>query len=461
LLLVGAVTVVAAILRAIALDSQLWHDEIITLVDFVRKPLPLILKEYGKNNHPLNSVLAHGAVVWLGEHAWSLRLPAAVFGVACIPMVYVLGAMVGSAREGVLAAALLGASYHHVWFSQNARGYTALAFCALVCSVLLLRGMRDGRVRCPIAYGVVAALGVYAHLVMGFVILAHLLGWLWLMARCSDARARSNWWRPALGFGVAGVVTLMLYAPMIFQMYGAYQEPSLLRDVATPRWALRESLHALRVGFGSWGTVLSVALFAVGLWEYRRQKWLVVTLAVLPGALATLGVVVLRQPIQPRFLFFLIGFGALIVVRGAMVVGAWLVRGPVTRRVGATGLGMILVGLVILANVLSLGALYRHPKQDYVGAMRHVDTRRRIGDAVVTAGSAVRPYRDYYGKPWIEVQTVEDVQRIRAATRSVWMIYAMPDYIDRALITLIRRECRGSQVFQGTLAGGEVVACVL
>lgn len=461
MLLLGAVTVVAAILRAIALDSQLWFDEIFTLVDYVRKPLPQILSEYGMNNHPLNSVLAHVTVAWFGEHAWSLRLPAVVFGVASIPAVYALATVVGSAREGLLAACLLAVSYHHVWFSQNARGYTALALCALLCSLFLLRGLRDDRLRWVIGYGVVGALGIYTHLAMAFVVLAHLLGWLWLMAGGTDASARRNWRRPAIGFVLAGIGTLLLYAPMVLQMYVVYRTPTPLWDIATPRWALRETLHALVVGFGSWGALVSVVLFAIGLRDCWRQKWFVVTLVVLPAALTAIGLVLLKQPIQPRFFFFLIGFGALIVARGAMRAGAWIAGAPVARRLGATAIGSALVGAVILANVLSLGSLYRHAKQDYEGAMQYLEARRESGDAVVTAGLAVRPYRDYYGKPWARVRTAEDVQRVRATTRSVWIVYAIPHYMDPALVAWLRRECRSPRVFPGTLAGGEVIVCAL
>jgi 4-amino-4-deoxy-L-arabinose transferase-like glycosyltransferase len=73
----------ALVLRAIGLDSGLWYDEIITLVDSVRAPLYSIVTEFpGNNQHTLFSVLAHISTGVFGEHAWSVRLPSLVFGVA-------------------------------------------------------------------------------------------------------------------------------------------------------------------------------------------------------------------------------------------------------------------------------------------------------------------------------------------------------------------------------------------
>ncbi len=163
LLTVGGLTVLGAVLRAIRLDAGLWYDEIVTLVIAVRLPVDRLLTEFPHNNHhPLYSLLAHLSVTFLGEHAWSLRLPAYAFGVATIPMLYRLGTTVTTRREALLAAALLCVSYHHVWFSQNARGYSLLAFFVLLSTDLLVRGLRGretGRMPWYLGYALAAALG--------------------------------------------------------------------------------------------------------------------------------------------------------------------------------------------------------------------------------------------------------------------------------------------------------------
>src|SRR5947207_1375145 len=91
-MVVSFLTIVAAIFRLIALNRGLWFDEIVTLVESVRLPLAQIVTAYpGTNNHPLYAVLAHASIGLFGEHVWSLRLPAVVFGVISVPMIYWLG----------------------------------------------------------------------------------------------------------------------------------------------------------------------------------------------------------------------------------------------------------------------------------------------------------------------------------------------------------------------------------
>src|ERR1043166_6480075 len=59
----AALTAFAALLRAIGSDSGLWLDEIITLVESVRRPLAQILTAFpGNNQHTLYSVLAPASV---------------------------------------------------------------------------------------------------------------------------------------------------------------------------------------------------------------------------------------------------------------------------------------------------------------------------------------------------------------------------------------------------------------
>ena len=202
MVLLPTLTFLAAALRLHHLDSGLWYDEITTLVDSVRPQFLQIVTHFpGNNDHPLYSVLAHVSVTLFGEHPWSIRLPAMLFGVASIPMLYLFGAAVTSRREALLATAILTVSYHHIWFSQNARGYTALLFWVLLATFLLLRLLSTENRALVVAYGVVAALGSYTHLTMVFVVIGHALicASAWLIQRNSTKEV-PDWRRPAIAF---------------------------------------------------------------------------------------------------------------------------------------------------------------------------------------------------------------------------------------------------------------------
>jgi uncharacterized membrane protein len=130
---------VGLLLRLINLGSGLWYDEIVTLVKYVRlTPSQLLTTCTEFNNHMLFSLLAQASIAIFGESDWALRLPAVLFGVACIPALWWLASLVVGPREALYAAILLTVSYHHVFYSQSARGYTGLLFFSLLSTGLFL-----------------------------------------------------------------------------------------------------------------------------------------------------------------------------------------------------------------------------------------------------------------------------------------------------------------------------------
>lgn len=166
----------ATFLRLLYLNAGLWLDEILTLTRYARLPYQeIILLFDSENQNFLYSLLAHTGLVLFGESAWALRLPAVVFGVAGIAALYFFAREVTTRREALLAAALLTFSYHHVWFSQNARGYSALLFWTLFSSWFFVRALKYDRPEYWIAFAITAAPGVYTHITMLALVLAQFI----------------------------------------------------------------------------------------------------------------------------------------------------------------------------------------------------------------------------------------------------------------------------------------------
>lgn len=462
----AGITAVAAVLRAIGLDSSLWVDEMLS-ISSVRPPVSEILTVFrGDTQHPLYSLLAHLSISALGEDAWTLRLPAFLLGVATVPALYLLGAAIATRLEGLLAAGLLAVAYHHVWFSQNARGYSALAFWAVVSTYLLVRGLRQPGWGSHVAYAIVAALGVYTHLTMVFLVASHVAVTLWLLfvPEGDDLRVR-DWRKQVAGFALAAAFTLLLYAPIMTQVLNFFlRRRSGLRGLSTPAWAFFEALRGLQIGFGANVVLLAAAvLTGCGMWSYLRQSRGVLFLLVLPGFMTFAGALAGRGTMYPRFFFYLLGFAILIMVRGAMVVARWLAG---RRWQGAKAsdtslrLGTAFVILMIVVSALSLTHNYRYPKQDYEGAAAYVERVQQAGDQIVTVGETDF-YRVYYGKPWESVKSAEQLQAAREQHR-VWLLYTLPRYTrNRApdLMLAIERDCPIVRVFRGTLGGGDIIVC--
>ncbi len=263
---------VALGLRCIALNAGLWYDEIGTLVAYVRLPTTQLMTTYTSfNNHILYSLLAKLTTVWFGESAWALRLPAVLFGVASIAAFWWLAVHVVSRWEARFAALLMAVSYHHVWFSQNARGYTGLLFFTLIATTLLLKELRQPSRRLWVAYAVVFVGAMYIHLSAAFIFAAHALtygvffGWGWLRRRswvvAEGPLPGLSQWGPLWGFILGGGLTLAIYAAILPQLINAFSDMAVVPVKVTishtewknPLWTLLEVLRNLsQHGVTSW-----------------------------------------------------------------------------------------------------------------------------------------------------------------------------------------------------------------
>lgn len=472
----GALVLLAAVARGIGLNSGLWLDEIYSLIRSFRAPLGTILTEFwGDNHHPLYAVLAHLSRAVFGEHPWSVRLPAVLFGIATVPALYALARRLLTQREALLACALLAVSYHHVWFSQNARGYSAIAFFTVVLTWLALRGLTDEAPRVWYSYAVFAALAAFTHLTAILVVVGHgvavavyLLGVQrsspprWLLAR-----------RAALGFALAAAITFALYLAMLSQVVDYFvNRPSNLVGVSTPRWAMLEGVRVLLLGLS--GGVLAAGLLALalgglcvgaGFISLWRRAPAFVLLLIMPVVVTIAGAVLARGTMYPRFFFFAIGPTIIVVVRGAFAIAEWMARRSNWRAFANPQLmATAAVAALIALSALSLVPNYRYPKQDFEGAMRYVLQAKGPSDVVVSSGVPADPYARLWQLPWPNVETAQQLTQARGTAPRTWVLYTFPRYLESRspdIAAVIRRECKPARVFRGTVGGGDIVVCTL
>ena len=263
----AALTLVALALRLWRLDSGLWLDEVFTLLDFGRVPFTEVVAMFpSQNQHMLYSVLMHLPLALWGESAWALRLPAVLFGVGGVWAVFLLGRKLVGVRQALLAAALMTVSYHHVWFSQNARGYTGLMLFTTLPTWLWLEARDRQGWRWWVAYAVALWLGLWVHTTMVFVVAAHVLVELSGAARTSYRARRSG---KSLGAihsrcesrswpGCSVARFRFKFMPCHCR---SSSEPPCMKLRWMPRgpthmWAVTESLRSLEIGWSSVAVLL-------------------------------------------------------------------------------------------------------------------------------------------------------------------------------------------------------------
>ena len=460
-----ALLLAGAVLRSVGLNSGLWFDEIRTLLGYARIPLGQILATYdSQNQHVLYSLMAHSTVSTFGGAAWALRLPAVLFGVASLGAVYWFGTRVTSRREAILATALLTVSYHHVWFSQNARGYTALLFFTLVASGILLDqfAARETHSWGPIgAYALAMALAVFTHVTAALVVAAHVLVWLTLVWSARKRDVGASAWLPLAGFLLAATLTLQLYALAFPQFIHTLLTPTMA-GVATawksPLWFIAETIRGLNRGIPGGAVVVAGAALVglAGVLSYARQDRTVAAVMVLPGFLTATAVLVTAHNLWPRFFFFCAGFAVLIAVRGVFVVCKTLVR--------QKGQSMATVALCLLglASTLTVPRAWQ-PKQDYTGALNYI--KRSIGpaDAVVTVDLATYPFAEYLRTDWSAAGNEAELEAIEGNHPRTWVLYTFPERLSATqpeMWARLERDYRTANEFPGTVGGGAIVVKV-
>ncbi|HWG32838.1 MAG TPA: glycosyltransferase family 39 protein [Gemmatimonadaceae bacterium] len=457
---------VGVALRIPSLGRGLWFDEIQTYVDYVRHPLIHIVSTFdSQNQHMLYSMLARISVVLFGDSAWALRLPAVCLGVASLGALIWFGERVTSRREALLAATILAVSYHHVWFSQNARGYTGLLFFTLVgsgCFLLLLSDPLRHTWRNVAGYAVSMALANLIHVTAVFVTATHALVWLCLVIVLRNDLRNRAWRAPLAALVFAGTLSVLVYALVLPQFIATLMIPPDAGSATVwkePVWMFTEGLRVLSSGIPGGLAAVAVVfiILGAGVASYWRRSVVVTTVMLLPAVVTGVAVMVLSHNLWPRFFFFSAGFAVLIAVRGGFAVVHAIVPGRASVPVSVGG-----ALLVAAASLMTVPRAWL-PKQDFGAAMSFVDSHRGPADVVAVSDMSSYVYGRYYHLPWTTVTSASDLAQVETRGTRTWMVLTFPVRIETGEPSLWARlsdSYRTVARFPGTVGGGDLYVMV-
>lgn len=457
-------------LRIWGLNAPLWYDEITTVETHLRLPWDEMMTSYSMNHHYLYSLQAKLSASLFSEAAWSIRLPAMIFGVGSVAAIWALAKRVAGTRIAHITALLLALSFHHIWFSQNARGYTELAFWSTLGMIFFLEGMRNPRLKVWLAYAACLALAIATHLTGFFFFAAQ--GLVWLVIAVRKVRRvgvldHSIRW-PAIGYIVGGAAALAFYAPIlssVVEVASTVNETSkvdVMQEYQNPFWSVRE---AFRTVLGSLGPALAIIAFAVialsvlGAVHLRKQSALFAPIVGVHIALTMALLLALGMRIWPRFFFVDIGFLMLLIVVGVYAVCVWL-----RQRIAFLPAKAIFPAAVAAMTLISVGLASRNyiaPKQNLSGAVEYVASQADGDARVYGIGVAARLYNSFYGTDWPTIETEAEFEAAMAAPGPVYLVIAFPARSFRTLPAMDQLAETGTLVlvkhFPGTLGDGNVL----
>ena len=393
---ISAITLLAAFLRIYGLSQSFWLDEVVTLGYSVASLSDQLTVFVGSNNHLLNTLLIKGSVAVFGEYEWSVRLPAVVFGIATVPALYWLTRRPLGDWPALAACLLLAVSYHHIFFSQNARGYTAYIFFSVLATGFFLRALRQDRASHWLCYIAVMFLSFTALLNSAFVLLSHVA--VGALGLCLAARRGANVWpsvrRLGFVFFTLGILVFHLYAILIPQIYvvltAVYTEAATGFSPFTMEF-VQELVGGVSAGFAGGALIAAVPFMLVaasGFISLFRKDYLLTLMLLFPGLFTGMYLVAKGLTVSPRFFLFELILALICAVCGVLVAASWLAE---KKRFAQLKPAVISSTAILLLAVISLASLlnyYATPKQGFREAVEYVEQIRSDSSRVIVLYTA-------------------------------------------------------------------------
>lgn len=385
-------TILGAVLALWGLGTEsLWLDEASSLV-LAQMPLGAFWRQATgpEINATAYFLLLRGWVSFGSDETW-LRLLSAVFAIATIPVVHVLGRRLFGEPRAAIAALVLASSPFFVEFAQEARGYSLALLLASSSSLAFVLAFDRPKVGRWVVWAVLAGIGLYAHLFTLFVVAAQLL--VGVGATLVEPSLRPRLRAVVLSTAVVGLMAV----PIVAEATASGREHLAHIPPPTPLVVIGTGF-LVTGGFAPLtiviGLLVVTAAGATALAWGRRDVWgphrLGLPLAwawLLVPPLASLAISLLRPIFYPRYLIVMLPGIALVVALGvASLRSRRLVHAALAALVAVS-----VVGCFLQAATLS--------KEDWRGAAATVLDRAEPGDGIAfVSSSVVKPFAYYVAR---------------------------------------------------------------
>lgn len=467
-----AILVLGSFLRVYRIGSEsFWIDEMATVYTTQQNPSDIVGDIYLTTRHapeyfewggtpPLFYVLANYWTKIAGLSEAKLRLLSAIFGVASIYLIFMIGKIIFDVKTGTISAMILSISYLHISYSQEARTYSLGVFLALLSSYFFLRALKDNKIIYWSAYSISSVLLVYNHY-FGFLILLSqgiylLFFWreyikCWKQAAISYISMLALYlpWAPALMRQLSSANRSVAFDDnFLFSFAKTFvQHNSWLTPDFETRIALRGAYHSIKnfsvsslfdATITGWLTiffVIALTLFFAFCFIYsvfstnkksslkslndKRHAFLLMWYFI-PVLIS-----LMLSTINPifgyvRYTIFATPAYYLLVSRGISKFG---------KKASA-------VAFIIALSILPLYSYYyNYDKQQWREAVAYLENMRSNEIMVVNAPNNLLPL-GHYMKNTDDVLGIKDADELKSAVKNqriVWLLYASEAFYDPTL----------------------------
>jgi uncharacterized membrane protein len=220
--------------------TSLWDGEI-KKVDDVQKFLTpnqenditqvvSLLALYSPHQAPLYYIFAHYWMRIVGYKPDEMRGLAALFGCLSIFAMYQFAKeLFQTERTARISTILFSLSPFHILFAQDARPYSLWTLITLLSSAVLLRAIKNNKLRTWVFYSITLVFGMYTHQLFVLIGIVHFLYLLGILLRNSRKKIT--------GFLLACFFALFAYAPWLYFLITRWHQAIEQVDVLNMRIA--------------------------------------------------------------------------------------------------------------------------------------------------------------------------------------------------------------------------------
>ena len=145
IILLALILLLGAFLRIYQIDKEsIWTDEAVSLIE-AEKDFPSLMSYLAKNEgfpfgYPL---MLNYWIDLFGNSEFSIRFLSAVFGIASILLMYLLGKEIFNEKAGLISALLMSTAMLQIVYSQEARPFAVFGFLALLSSYFFVKFLKS------------------------------------------------------------------------------------------------------------------------------------------------------------------------------------------------------------------------------------------------------------------------------------------------------------------------------
>lgn len=326
---------------------------------------------------PLYFLMARYWMIWFGNSSISAiavsRYLPVILSLLGLPLMYWLTVelfknfeedsnLINPQQIGLIATAFLALSPFDILFAQTARQYSLLTVEVIGTSYLLLRGLRIGRLKTWIFYGLSVAISLYTHPFFGLTLIGH--GVFILIAHRIQLK----------NFVLAVTVAIILYLPWIIVLISNFSRTTSTTNWANVRvgfdyllklWTLSFTtlFFDLDFGFNNIGTyvlrlpimiLIGLALYLIARDCSNSNKWFIFTSVFVPFLLLLIPDIILGGKRSAVSRYLISCFPA-IQIAIAYLIGRMLNVSNFPNLIGRSVLVILCTGSII-SNIVSANA---------------------------------------------------------------------------------------------------------